>query len=442
MCFDKAFSRFAAAQRGTVAIIFAFAFIPVLLITGAAVDYTHVSSSKAALQEQLDAAILAGTTFKTSDNKEKIEFARKHFYASTPADLKSYVHSLDIDIMADEQGLHGAIDAIVPTQFMHVLGWDEMRTTLISEADITVDNRQLDMVFCIDATGSMQEEINGVTSAASSLEDQINAKLKAKHKTPFNAMRVRVIFYRDFGAEEGKIDLFAPPQSQEAYNTPNFEDTIAPMNRSNYGAFWTLPEQRTSFKSFLASENANAGEDEPESGFVCLNEALESPWAHAKEDKLANDPEKTITSATHLIAIWTDANARPINDPRAHNLPSHQPRDYEELKAKWDDPNRMSPKNKLLVFFGDLDRACATTEEQSGVIVASGPETTASDTTGSVGDTPACPAGGVARWRESIGQWGMNEFVFNYSLQAATNDLAGQIADALAKQPWMPRLTR
>lgn len=441
MCSFKGLFKFTACERGVAAIIFAIVLIPVLLIAGAAVDYTHVSSSKAALQEQLDSAILAGAGYETSDPEEKKEFALKHFYAAMPTYLKPFVHTLNLELTSDDEGLRGTIDAVVPTQFMYVLGWDEMRTTLVSEADIKIRNRQLDMAFCIDATGTMQEEIDGVTKAAASLESAINEKLKEKDKLPFDAMRVRVIFYRDFSNERGPLDKFAPPLTPTTYDDPNYADFIAPMNSSNYGRFWTLPDQRASFRSFLDAENAVAGNDEPEAGFVCLNEALSSDeWAQ-KDDPLASDSRKTITEVTHLIAFWTDANARPIDDPHARNLPRYQPRSYDELKAKWDDPGRFNQGNKLLIFFGDLDRACATTEEQGGVTVAAAPATRASDETGSVGSA-ACPAGGTARWRESIGQWGLGEHVFNYSLLSGANDPAGQIADALSKQKNTPRLTK
>lgn len=448
MAFGKAISKFTGCERGVVAIIYAITMIPVMMIVGAAIDYSHVSSSKTAIQEHLDSAILAGTVYKTSDPQEKIEFARKHFYAVMPEGLKSYVRSLNIELTAGEEGLHGTIDAIVPTQFLYVLGIGDMHATLVSEADTKVRNRQLDMAFCIDATGSMQEEIDGVMNAAYDLEKQINQKLKDKDKEPFDAMRVRVIFYRDFGSDRGQLDKPAPPISQTDYNDPNWEDFIAPMNRSNYGRFWTLPDQRSSFKNFIDAENANGGEDEPESGFICLNEALESEWAQEGVSKLASNPNKTVSSVTPLIAIWTDANARPIVDTRAQHLPQPQPRSYQELQAKWDDPKRFNQKNKLLVFFGDMDRACPTHEENPNpvVVVSSSSsedtETDSGDTTASLGPSPACPSGGTARWRESIGQWGMGENVFNYSLQSATTDLASQIADALTKQPNALRLTQ
>src|SRR3954452_2205365 len=53
------FSRFFADRRGNVAAIFAIAIIPVVGLTGMAVDYSRGNSMKVAVQAALDATALA-----------------------------------------------------------------------------------------------------------------------------------------------------------------------------------------------------------------------------------------------------------------------------------------------------------------------------------------------------------------------------------------------
>ena len=438
----KNFKRLVSCERGVSAIIFALVLVPLLFCIGAAIDYTQMNSNKATMQETLDAAVLAGTSQKDLDPSERAEVAKKYFFATLSEDMASYVKDLKIAPTADEDGLRADMVMVMPTRFMSFVGTSEMGQPLYAQTNFSQRNRQLDMVFCIDATGSMQEEIDGVTNAAYSLQQNINAQLKADDKAEFEAMRVRVIFYRDFGTAFGPMNQPSVPRTELAQFGDADEQAmhISPMSDSGKG-FMNLPAQSGAFKNFLDAENASSpnSDDEPESGFVCLNEALNTSFAKVG-DPLASDPDKKISSITPLIAIWTDANARPISDARAI-MPSTQPGSYSELKAKWDDADILDQKNKLLVFFGNLDRACATLEEQDGTSTVASSSSTMSDVTGSVSDHN-CPSGGEARWRESIGTWGLGEKVFNYSLQAATSNLSAQIANALSKHPNAVRISK
>ena len=56
--FRSAARRFAGADRGNVAILFAATIIPVLSVLGAAVDYSRVSSARASMQAALDSTAL------------------------------------------------------------------------------------------------------------------------------------------------------------------------------------------------------------------------------------------------------------------------------------------------------------------------------------------------------------------------------------------------
>src|SRR5450755_752593 len=50
--------RFGAAREGNVAVIFAFAIIPVLAFIGAAVDYSRANAARSSMQAALDSAVL------------------------------------------------------------------------------------------------------------------------------------------------------------------------------------------------------------------------------------------------------------------------------------------------------------------------------------------------------------------------------------------------
>src|SRR3982074_1352409 len=54
----SAASRFAGANRGNLAVIFAFALVPVLTFVGAAVDYTRANAARSSMQAALDSTAL------------------------------------------------------------------------------------------------------------------------------------------------------------------------------------------------------------------------------------------------------------------------------------------------------------------------------------------------------------------------------------------------
>ena len=53
--------------------------------------------------------------------------------------------------------------------------------------------------MCIDATGSMSQTLNAVKTNASNFEANLNAELTKRGVRKFDLMRVRVIYYRDYG---------------------------------------------------------------------------------------------------------------------------------------------------------------------------------------------------------------------------------------------------
>src|SRR6266545_4364547 len=55
----RVFTKFRAAEGGNVVVTFTLALIPIIGFVGAAVDYSHANSIKAAMQAALDATALA-----------------------------------------------------------------------------------------------------------------------------------------------------------------------------------------------------------------------------------------------------------------------------------------------------------------------------------------------------------------------------------------------
>jgi hypothetical protein len=489
-------------QHGATALIFAVALVPILIIAGAAVDYSRRSSWQPKLQNILDAAVLAGATLPTlQPNGDVTSADARKKYAQQLFDSSFSDHSFDeirslvkVDIEAKSSGtdLTGMLTASIPTNLINFIGIGSMQLNLTSEAAINQPNRQLDIVMCIDATGSMGPTIDAVRNNAEQLEQNINNELNQRNYESFGAIRARVIFYRDYGFDRGRVvddpiitgqldpndpslditgdggtlgcdtameagGLCRDPAGSggdpgngsggssgsggggssgdggggsgsggggggggtgPCGNNPPGTDCEVPMHRSNGGAFWNLPQDKNKLVSFLGAEKAAGGGDEPESGLVCLNEAMHSKWAQ-KGDPLASDPSKKISDVIPLIVIWTDANVLPPDDPfgKQHpDYPTNMPQTLTDLQAVWNNSTIIQEqKNKLIVFFGYPDNA--------------------SPADASVRNPDPTPHW---HWLES---W--QNFLVGGSLTDANNGgLVKRLVDAMAKQHSMPQLTK
>src|SRR3954453_15746704 len=109
----------------------------------------------------------------------------------------------------------------------------------------------VDIVFCIDVTGSMTPILDAVKANALAFYDDVQTHLTEKGKNVAQ-LRVRVIAFRDFVAD-GDAALEESP-------------------------FYTLPAERGGFSEFVNGLIAQGGGDAPESGLDAVALAINSPW--------------------------------------------------------------------------------------------------------------------------------------------------------------------
>ncbi len=157
----------------------------------------------------------------------------------------------------------------------------------------------VDMVFCIDATGSMGEVVDMVKNNALNLYSDVKSKMASKGKTISN-LRVRIIAFRDYIAD-GNDAMLATD-------------------------FFSLPEQTDDFERCVRSIEAFGGGDDPEDGLEALGYAIKSKW---------NDvPGKR----RQVIVVWTDATTHELGFGRqAANYPERMAKNFDELTAWWGD---------------------------------------------------------------------------------------------------------
>ena len=96
----------------------------------------------------------------------------------------------------------------------------------------------VDIVMCIDCTGSMGDLLDTVKANALKFYPDLKARCDAKGKE-ISEVRIRVIGFRDFYADESNA----------------IEDS----------GFYSIPEQEAEFKSFVGKLVPAGGGDEPAS---------------------------------------------------------------------------------------------------------------------------------------------------------------------------------
>lgn len=164
--------------------------------------------------------------------------------------------------------------------------------------DAAVDTN-VDIVFAIDGTGSMQPLIDKVKALTLTFREELEVGL-AEKKRKIHNLRIKVIVFRDY-----------------------YVDGNDAMLESRY---FILPEENKDFHDFVAGIWAGGGGDEPESGLEALALALRSDFVQEGEKK------------RHVIVLFTDASAHPYEqqlDGVPANYPANMFKNLQELCQVW-----------------------------------------------------------------------------------------------------------
>ena len=186
---------------------------------------------------------------------------------------------------------------------------------------------KVDIVMCIDITGSMQDCIDTVKNRALQFWPDLKEALAAASKN-VSDVRVKVIGFRDFEADgDGALEI-------SRY-----------FNLSDQGS--SDPED---YKAFVNGLVADGGGDEPENSLEALALAIQS------------DCVQTGDKRRHVIVMFTDASAHKLEDANRSNpnYPENMPESFEDLTDVWMTPSSgqqggtktklKQPAKRLIVF--------------------------------------------------------------------------------------------
>lgn len=395
---------FGRDRSGVFAIIFGLVLVPLFGMSGAAIDYATTISARDKMKVIVDYAVIAGVEKKVSDgmgDAELIAFVKKMI-----VDRASQISGLTLDTVtlnvANSAGNASHVSVVVEgriaTNFIGIIGIDEMPFSLTNAATASREERVLDLVMCIDATGSMQGTINTARSHALNLDTNLKAEL-ATRGLEIDSIRARVVFYRDFGGpyRYGWITTTVAGYGYKyvsgygwkwaywtgAHLTQGYGYEPADTPTMAGSVFYDLKTDKSAFRTFLYSEDAFGGWNWDEGGLECVNEAMGSRWRQAGSSGEIVMP---------VIVIWTDApadllgntdninggvNAEWIDNEKyecakvgsftpadyachnwgsatRHGYPTDMPRTLADMTAKWNDNDVVPQDERQIILFGPL----------------------------------------------------------------------------------------
>ena len=155
----------------------------------------------------------------------------------------------------------------------------------------------VDIVMCIDATGSMAPIIDEVKANALSFYQKFIDSMEENNKEVAQ-LRIKVIAFRDYGCDD------------------------EPMVESE---FFTLPDQNDAFNAFVSGIQPMGGGDIAENALEAIALALKSDWTTGGSRR------------RHAILMFTDAPALPLQERASSpSYPAGMPADIAQLGAWWE----------------------------------------------------------------------------------------------------------
>lgn len=219
----KLLNKFLKSESGNMAVILGVSITPILMTTGVAIDYTGFKRMETRMEVAAEAAMLAGS--KRVVYVREQDFAADGDYDMTNAQVVEELDSVfkpffeanfnagGYDLQEDQYNLE-YIEADNNTKVLITMNYDTSvmsafgTETLVAKKEMTINlkvqprNYVIDIVMCIDATGSMQNTLNAVQANAMTFNEDLRTELGVGATSSKLKIRTRPIFYRDW--EEGR----------------------------------------------------------------------------------------------------------------------------------------------------------------------------------------------------------------------------------------------
>jgi Flp pilus assembly protein TadG len=353
---------FQASAGGNVAAAFALMAPVLFLFAGLAIDYSTAIKISATLQTDVDAAALSAAAHLGSEDAA-VEQGTTYLDAALASHgFAAGANNIKIKRDSGTDDFVAAVSYKMKTKFAGAFGFDTFDIEVKSSAAPKSGTRVLDIAMCLDATGSMQPTLDAVKTNALNFYNTLNQELQNRQLQKFDAVKIRPIYFRDFGgnwkwydfASGGQVDKFPNGfVSRPAGDAKNYGDDVPLRSAAD---FYNVFDKQADLVNFVQPEIESGGGDYTESGIECLNEAMDSKWTRIGDKIKTPNGDKDATDVFSIIAIWTDQDAHAPSFSYSLLNPNYpdatkMPRDYAGLRAKWDNEAKIPQTNKLLATF-------------------------------------------------------------------------------------------
>jgi Flp pilus assembly protein TadG len=167
--------KFRRAEGGNVIVTFTLALVPIMGFVGAAVDYSHGNSVKAAMQAALDATALAMSKSAASMTSTDLQQKSAAYFTA----LFNKPEATNVQITATYNPTGGTLvvngTALMNTSFMAIMGFPQL--TITGNATAAWGMSRLRVALVLDNTGSMAQsgKMTALKTAAKNLLTQLQS---------------------------------------------------------------------------------------------------------------------------------------------------------------------------------------------------------------------------------------------------------------------------
>jgi Flp pilus assembly protein TadG len=180
-------ARFASAEQGNIAVIFAITLIPILGMVGAAVDYSRASRARSSMQAALDSTALmlskdlTAGTITTSDISTKAQSYFSGLYTDTEAKGVTVTPTYTAATTSAAATLLLNGSGYINSDFMQIAGFPTLGFNTTSTS--TWGNAKMRVALVLDNTGSMSQNgkitaLRNAVAGSGGLIDQLSALSK------------------------------------------------------------------------------------------------------------------------------------------------------------------------------------------------------------------------------------------------------------------------
>lgn len=270
--FMKHLRRFATDRRANILPMFGLAFIPVVGLIGAAVDYSRANAVKTKLQAALDSTALAMSAKAASQSAGELQASALSYFnalfQSTDAGAVTFSATYAMTDAGPQVTVNGA--TTVPTKFMNIPGFGIANIPVNGSSTSAWGNTRLRVALALDNTGSMGQnnKMTALKNAANKLIDQ----LQTFANNPEDVYVSIIPFAKDVnvGGPNGSSSWTSPSWIKWSGDSDTFDENNGSCSRrdnwnrtiddkgtcTSYGGTWT-PIARKNWNGCVMDRDQN-----------------------------------------------------------------------------------------------------------------------------------------------------------------------------------------